>query len=131
LKISVENCGRVAAYKWRVVPRQLHKVDDDRVPDYIFVPAPGAPGRNANLRVDDTILPGCTEIEERLFSVRLRPIERSREAILNDAMLMLQTLEITFQVPTETSPGALTKLAIGEHIDFDQVPRVLVQWIAI
>lgn len=131
LKISVENSGRVAAYKWRVVPRQLQNEGNGRSKDYIFGPAPGAPGRNSSLRIDDTILPGCTEIQEIIFSIRLHLADRTVDAILFDAMLMLESLGITFQIPTETSPGALTTLAIGEHINFDQVARVLTQWIAV
>jgi hypothetical protein len=129
MRMKVHNRGRVAAYKWGLLPRQLHNHADGRADDYFFVAVPGAPGRNSKLSLDSTVLPGCDEFQEKIMSVRLRPANRTSEAIRDDVLQMLGDIEITFQLPTETSQGHLTKIGIGAYIDFDRLDRVLGQWI--
>lgn len=69
-KFLIENKGRVAAYKWALVSRTLNQIPDGRGDDYYFGAIPGATGRSSSIRIDDTILPGCTLQESKIFGVR-------------------------------------------------------------
>src|SRR5258708_3434634 len=59
----------VAAYKWSLVARTLGDIPETRGDDYLFGGIPGATGRVTSIRVDDTILPGCTCAESKVFGV--------------------------------------------------------------
>jgi hypothetical protein len=69
-KFSIENTGRVAAYKWALQIRKASMVTE-RAEDYLIGGSlPGASGHATSIRIDDTILPGCTLVEGKVFGLR-------------------------------------------------------------
>jgi hypothetical protein len=121
----VKNTGRVAAYKWALVARAYGNYPDGRSDDYLFGLIPGAPGRSSSMRVDDTILPSGACNESKLFGVLLRPPSRDEEAVREEVAAMLSPLKITFQLATETSPGEIKEVPVGEHVLVDSAMTLL------
>jgi Putative DNA-binding domain len=109
-RFSVENKGRVAAYKWALVPRTIHDIPDGRGGDIHFGAIPGATGRATSIRVDDTILPGCRCDENKTFGVLLRPASLAETSVRGELAAMLENLRLTLQLATESSPVKLRKL---------------------
>jgi hypothetical protein len=119
---EVKNTGRIAAYKWALVPRRLFQIPDDRVDDYFFGPIPGSGGRNSSFRVDDTILSGCWCNETKVFGVRLRPAAATEEQVRAELVSMIG---LTLQLATETSPGEEKEVAVGTLVDTKSVLSLL------
>ena len=81
LGFSVENVGRIAAYKWRLQITEMSERPDSRVNDYHFSAHNFPPGLSGDrgIRLDDTILPGCSIEENQDFGLLLRPAKRDWE----------------------------------------------------
>jgi hypothetical protein len=120
----IKNTGRVAAYKWSLVARAYGNGPDGRSSDYLFGDIPGNPG-SSSIRIDDTILPGCALREGAVFGVLLRPTSRTEEAVREEVAAMLSTVKVTYQLATETSPGEIREVAIGDHIRVDSAMTTL------
>ncbi len=116
-KFIVENKGRVAAYKWALVPRTLGDIPEQRGEDFFFGGIPGASRRDSSIRVDDTILPGCTCLETWTFGVRLRPSPLNEESVRAELTTMLVNLKVTLQLATESSPGASKEVTFKPFVD--------------
>lgn len=122
---TVENKGRVAAYKWALVPRTLDGVPTERGGDFFFGGIPGATGRPSSVRLDDTILPGCTCAESKVFGVRLRPSPLNEETVRTELVTMLANLKLTLQLATESSPSASKEVAFEPFVDIAHIVEML------
>jgi hypothetical protein len=126
-KVKISNTGRVAAYKWSLVARSITGYADGRSDDYFFGGIPGVTGRPSGIRVDDTILPGCTLFEDKIFSIRLRPTTNDEQGIRTDLQALLGGLMVTMQLATETSPGQEKALAVGAIVPTDKALELIVK----
>ena len=124
-KFLIENKGRVAAYKWALVPRTLNQIPDGRGDDYYFGAIPGASGRSGSVRIDDTILPGCTLQESKIFGVQLRPAGLDEESVKSELTAMLGGLRLALQLATESSPGTIKEVSFREVVDVEKTVEIL------
>jgi len=124
-KFLIENKGRVAAYKWALVPRTLNQIPDGRGDDYYFGAIPGATGRSSSVRIDDTILPGCTLQESKIFGVQLRPAGLDEESMRSELTAMLVGLRLALQLATESSPGTIKEVSFREVVDVEKTVEIL------
>jgi hypothetical protein len=131
LQFAIKNVGRIAAYKWSLVPRTMEKIPEGRGDDYFFGDTPGAPSRNSSIRIDDTVLPGCVAHETIVFGVLLRPTSRTQEDLRAEVSAMLSLLRLTLQLATETSPGDQRTVDVGALIDPGSAIQRLTDWIQI
>jgi Putative DNA-binding domain len=123
-KFSIENTGRVAAYKWALQFRQAMVVTE-RGEDYFIGGAlPGASSHASSIRIDDTILPGCTLTETKIFGLRLRS-PHNEKGLREELETLLQPMKLTLQLATETSPGATKELEIAAHLNADSILALL------
>jgi Putative DNA-binding domain len=129
VQLLIQNVGRVAGYKWSLVPRAIDGFPEGRSEDYLFGAIPGASGRNTSVRIDDTILPGCACRDEHVFGVLLRPSSRTEDAVKSEVAAMLSKLKITYQLATETSPGEKKEVSVGERIQLNSAIQFLQDWI--
>jgi hypothetical protein len=100
-------------------------VPDNRSRDYFFGTIPGAGGRSSSIRVDDTILPGCTCAESKVFGVQLRPTANDEQAIRAELAMMLSKMVLMLQLATENSPGERKEVAVGAFVKTDKVLELL------
>lgn len=121
---SIENTGRIAAYKWSLVLEQ-YAVPSDRTDDFLFGAIPGAPPRTSGLRVDDTILPSCRLNETRTFGVKLRQATNNEQGIREDLVKMFSPLSLTLRVATETSPGESKSVDVGPAFSTEEALTVV------
>jgi hypothetical protein len=128
LTFDVRNVGRVAAYKWTSLIEQLQYFDD-RQQDYIFGAAPGAPARSGGVRIDDTILPGCSLEQKHILTLRLRPSPRSAVAMESDARSLLSEAAVYLRLATETSPGEQVRFELGPLANYGQIVQRLTDFI--
>ncbi|MGY2983385.1 AlbA family DNA-binding domain-containing protein [Bradyrhizobium sp. USDA 4508] len=124
-KFLIENKGRVAAYKWALVARTLNQIPDGRGDDYYFGAIPGATGRSSSVRIDDTILPGCTLQESKIFGVQLRPAGLDDESVRSELAAMLEGLRLALQLATESSPGTIKEVSFREVVDVEKTVEIL------
>lgn len=123
LRFGISNTGRVTAYKWALLLKNIGNIPDGRGGDYRDRTAdyPIKKGRSRGVRMDDTLLPGCTLSEYRDLGVFLRPSEPTSEALKADIKGMLAGIRLTCQMATETSPGEATELEIADVVGVDLV----------
>jgi hypothetical protein len=124
-RFTIENKGRVAAYKWSLVARTLSQIPDGRGGDYHFGAIPGATGRASSIRIDDTILPGCRMQENKVFGVQLRPPALDEQSVRAELTAMLADFRLSLQLATETSPGAIKEVTFREVLDLEKTVEVL------
>jgi hypothetical protein len=118
LVMTVENVGRVAAYKWAIQWRGPHNLASDRPNAYGFDRSRLAiPDPESGIRVDDTILPGGSIVERVPFTVQLAPGVRGTEAIKHELRHLLDDLELEYRVATETAIGDWSTVRLGDHLD--------------
>ena len=102
--MTVENVGRVAAYKWQLQRRGPHNLAADRPNAYVFnasrLPIPDP---QSGIRADDTILPGGS-MEERLpFTISLPAhMAGAPDVIQPELSHLLKDVELEYRVATET-----------------------------
>lgn len=120
LTFDVRNVGRMAAYKWTSIIEKL-EYQENRLDDYIFGAAPGAPGRSEGVRIDDTLLPGCSLKQTHIFNVRLRPTARTGTALESEARLLLSKAAVHLRLATETSPGEQVRFELGPMVDYQKI----------
>lgn len=122
-KFNIKNTGRVAAYKWSLQFRS-YSVSKERAEDYLIGPVlPGASG-NKNIRIDDTILPGCSLTERKPFGLRLRS-SRDEKSMGEELEALLRPMTLTVQLATETSPGEPQEIKIFPHMQVERILEVL------
>jgi hypothetical protein len=126
-KFLVENTGRIAAYKWSLVPRQIGNIPESRAEDYLFSGIPGSPGRMSSIRLDNTILPGGAIDELKTFGVRLRPATNDEPGMRAELEQLLGRLALTLQLATETSPGQSQAVDIGAVFPIDKAMELIRQ----
>jgi hypothetical protein len=124
-KFLIENKGRIAAYKWALVARTLNEIPEGRGEDYYFGAIPGATGRSSSVRIDDTILPGCTLQESKTFGVQLRPTGLDEENVRSELTGMLVRLRLALQLATESSPGTIKEVSFREVVDIEKTVEIL------
>lgn len=124
-KFLIENKGRVAAYKWALVARTLHQTPDGRGGDYYFGAIPGATGRSTSVRLDDTILPGCSMQETKIFGVQLRPAGLEEESVRSELIEMLASLRLSLQLATESSPGTIKEVSFAKVVDVEKAVEIV------
>jgi hypothetical protein len=124
-KFLIENKGRVAAYKWALVARALNQIPDGRGDDYYFGGIPGATGRPSSVRIDDTILPGCSLLESKIFGVQLRSIELDEASVRSELAAMLLDLRLALQLATESSPGTIKEVSFREVVNVEKTIEIL------
>ena len=78
------------------------------------------------MRVDDTILPGCSLIEKKIISIRLRPKSRTSAAIEAEANFLLSEFAVMARVASETSPGELARFEVGPLVNYGQLLQSLI-----
>jgi hypothetical protein len=103
----------------------LNQIPDGRGDDYYFGAIPGAAGRSSSVRIDDTILPGCTLQEGKIFGVQLRPAGLYEESVRSELTAMLVGLRLALQLATETSPGTIKEESFREVVDVEKTVESL------
>lgn len=125
LDFSIENVGRVAAYKWALVLERASGLSVDRRSDYRFhfVDFPkGNRGRSGSMSLDDTILPGLSRHEKRDFGIHLRASPKDHMALLGDLRTLLSPdLQVHYRVVTETSRGEPKSSYVAALIDHERL----------
>jgi hypothetical protein len=124
-KFLIENKGRVAAYKWALVARTFHQFPDGRVDDYYFGAIPGATSRSSSIRIDDTILPGCTLQETKIFGIQLRPAGLGEESVRSELTEMLASLKLSLQLATESSPGTIKEVSFAKVVNLENAVEIV------
>jgi hypothetical protein len=129
LHFTIENTGRVAAYKWQLQIREMDGYAESRIEDYRFSTRDFPQGMSfrGGIRVDDTILPGCTLEEDRHFGLLLRPQGITREALRAELVHLLTNLTLGHRLATETSPGELRHVELRTVLDLDALVEFLVE----
>jgi hypothetical protein len=123
-KFGIENTGRVAAYKWALQFRQASVVTE-RSADYLIGGTlPGASAHATSIRIDDTILPGCSLAESKIFGLRLRS-SRDEKSIGEELETLLRPMTLTLQLATETSPGATKEIEISPDLNLERILTLL------
>jgi hypothetical protein len=127
-KFIIENTGRMAAYKWGMVPKSydtpLEQEMDSPEGKIIFFERARYPvqkGRRDGISVDDTILAGQRREHKLDLGVLLRPRTRMPEAIVAELDRVVGALSITYQLATETSPGEPKKVSFRDVIKLDEI----------
>jgi hypothetical protein len=124
-RFNVENTGRVAAYKWALQFRNA-VVSTEHADDYLLDGSlPGASGRMTSVRIDDTILPGCTCSETKVFGLLLRSAPRSEQNIRSELETLLLPMALTLQLATETSPGARKEVTLAPILQMERIIDLL------
>jgi hypothetical protein len=124
-RFSVENKGRVAAYKWALVFQTGDGFPDERRGDYYFGEIPGASSRASQMPVDDTILPGCSCDEKMTFGVLLRPASLAETDVRSELTAMLENLKLVLRLATESSPGEVKEAIFKTVFDADKTVEKL------
>jgi hypothetical protein len=130
LHFPIENVGRVAAYRWKLLLTNIHWAGDDgrdgdfRIGRNQF--PPGILSSSIGVRRDDTILPGTRLQEDTDFGVFIRPAERTPLAVSNEINRMVTSVRLSYRIATETSPGEVCELAPQNFVNVqDLVLRYL------
>jgi hypothetical protein len=128
LRFSIENVGRVAAYKWSVNVREISGEIAGRENDYIFDQRkfPEGVGHRGGIRLDDTILPGGFMEENIPFGLLINPMNESQEGIQFDLEKLLDAVRLSYRIATETSPGDLKHVGLGTAIKLRELSEFVV-----
>lgn len=130
LTFSIENTGRIAAYKWALTVRH-YSVDQERFEDFHYgrTHFPKRGPRTASIPIDTTILPGCSGRDLHYIGVRLRPTSVDAESIRAELAKVLKPVVVSYQLATETSPGTIKEVALAEHLDTASLADFVIQQI--
>jgi hypothetical protein len=117
---SIENVGRVAAYKWQVQIREWEGEIAGREQDYVFGIKNFPQGMTfaGSYRIDDTILPGGFSDQDIRFGIFMRPSSESRVDIESEIDRVLPPVRMGFRIATETSSGDI------QHVELRSVVHV-------
>jgi Putative DNA-binding domain len=119
LVMTVENVGRVAAYKWAIQWRDPRNLAPGRWDAYAFFDRSrlAIVDPESGLRVDDTILPGGSIVERFPFTVRLSQGVRGTTAIQHELWHLLEDVELDYRIATETGIGDWSTVRLGDHLN--------------
>jgi len=127
-RFTIQNRGRVAAYKWGLTPKIMYHPDDEIFP-HIFFGRPNFPVmRNGpgGISIDDTILPDHNRDYTSDVGITLRPSGHSEDDIESALEYALRELSIVYQLATETSPGDPITLKPIDKLDINKsVEKIL------
>jgi hypothetical protein len=123
IRIVLTNAGRVAAYKWAINAKEVDYSHEYGISAYHFGSQsfPLKKGRRGGIRIDDTILPGCSLIETIDVGFMLRPYSYATEDLCREIDSVICDARIGFQIATETSPGDIRYFRIGDIIKKETV----------
>jgi hypothetical protein len=124
LHFHVKNVGRVAAYKWQIQITEVDGCPADRFSDYRFRSGDYPPGCGgiSSVRIDYTILPGCTDAEDKDLGLLLRPNSETDEAVRAEIEKLVAPVVLGVRLATEVSPGELKHVELRSVLD---VPRTV------
>jgi hypothetical protein len=127
LRFRVRNVGRVAAYKWDVIPMGLYNLPDDRESDYHISLStyPIKKRRTRSLRIDDTILPECGTDENTDLGVLLKPKSLAWDKVYAEVQTCITNIKVKYRLPTETSPGESFDFAIQEVVSTEEITKFI------
>jgi hypothetical protein len=127
LRFRVSNIGRVAAYKWALIVEHMAEHMEGRESDYIFDASKfplSSSGRLSGIKLDPTILPSLSQLEEQPFGVYLRPVRWDSEQMGAEFESMLSpAFRLGYRTVTETSVGEVTETSISDILGLSEVLR--------
>lgn len=123
LRYVVANTGRVAAYKWQLQIVEMGGQQGERTGDYRFSSReyPAGFGGSGGIRIDDTILPGCSLTEDKGLGVLLRPESFDNEGIRREIDTMISPVKLGFRLATEVSPGQVDYAELRACTDLNKL----------
>ena len=119
LNFNIANVGRVAAYKWALIVKRVENCPEREGTIYFIGTRnfPVSKVRSSSIRLDDTILPGCTMIENLDAGFMLLPSGNSQEALRVEIENVVCNVKFFCQLATETSPGEVKSIPLNAMID--------------
>lgn len=131
LRLRVNNTGNVAAYKWALVPRTTgnEMVSEAAMKASIFpffCDFPIQRSRSPGIRLDDTILPGCSLIHEIDMGFMLTDAKASGRDIREEIDRIVCSTTLGLQLATEMSPGEIKQVPLGEVCVVDGTTRFII-----
>jgi len=132
LDFLIENVGRIAAYRWQLVPVEVTGVEGPQGGSWDLNRR--KPGPRAVRIGDRTILPGCTDNEQLPFSTVVElpweavgaPSIPSLPAIRMEAERALRPISLEYRIATEFAPGDVRRVDFGQAIDLDELAAAAV-----
>ena len=124
LRIRVKNTENVAAYKWALVPRTTENelVSEAAMKASIFPFFSDFPiqrSRSPGIRLDDTILPGCSLIHEIDMGFLLTDAKASGGEIREAIKRIVCSSTLGLQLATEMSPGEIKNVPLSDVCNVD------------
>jgi len=121
----IENTGRLAAYKWALVPRHWRneKLSNSRREDIFFgthsfpLKKPGGGG----IPLDTTILPGLSYRETLPAGFWLNPDKPTTAALTAEIERVLGELTVGYQLASEMSPGEVVEVTFRSLLAPDRI----------
>jgi hypothetical protein len=123
LRYVVTNTGRVAAYKWQLQIVEMEGHQGERIGDYRFSSReyPAGFGGSGGIRIDDTILPGCSLEEDTSLGVLLRPEGFDNESVRREIDAMISPVKLGVRLATEVSPGQVDYAELSAGTDANKL----------
>lgn len=133
LCFQIRNTGRAAAYKWRLRTTGIQSpalaADEERTRDYYFGKSsfPVQKSTASSISIDDTILPDDVRNHRLDLGVFLSPKSMSKPGVMIELMDMIGGLIITYQLATESSPGAPSEVPLADHTALQDIYSKIVE----
>lgn len=123
IRFNISNIGRVTAYKWALLLKTIDNIPKDRENDYRVgvVEYPVRKSRNRGVRMDDTLLPGCSLSEYKDIGIFLRSMPPTAEDLKSEIERMIRMPRLGCQLATETSPGDIIELDMAGVVDTENI----------
>lgn len=129
LDFTIENAGRIAAYKWSFRLDEMSRFLDDRQSDYLFEYAAfsGSRPRSTGIVLDSTILPSLSTREVRDLGIMLRPVGMVDEGAIRKelAALFPEEFSLGHRVITETSRGEIAHSRLRDVINPEEWSKAI------
>jgi hypothetical protein len=121
LRFHIKNAGRVTAYRWQLQITEIDGHQADRFSDYRFGSEnyPAGCGSGGSVRVNYTILPGCTDADNKDLGVLLRPNSETDEAVRAEIEKLLAP--VVLGVRLAVSPGELKHVELRSVLDVQRM----------
>lgn len=117
LPFTVENVGRVAAYKWAVQAILERGTDVELYWEHEDWPVPKR-GRSSGIVLDQTLLPGASTTDHRTFGVVLRESDDARQAELEG---IVDGVTLRYRVATESLLTDYSEVALADLVGVDLI----------
>lgn len=105
----------------------LHAVPDDIEYHGSTDNYPVKKSRNRNIRMDDTILPGCAIDEIKELGILLKPKSLTQEEISLEVQSCITNMVLECRIATETSPGEPLKFVMQEVVATEDITRYIMK----